>query len=224
MVGHLIAASGSLGLAGWIAVVGVEGLPGAWPVVVTAFVVGVGFVVGGPAMNALVPSMVRPSELATAIAVNAIPFTIARAAGPAIGAVVATRLGPAVAFALAGSTNLLFALVLIRLRIRGRAASAGEGDRRVRAGLRHLQQEPGIVLLLVGVAAIGLGADPVITLTPSLAAALGADATLVGVFASTFGIGAGLAFVVLGGCGCASASNAPSSAWRSAASSSRDPG
>jgi MFS family permease len=198
VVGRLIAASGSLGLAGWLAVVGVEGLPGAWPVVATALVVGVGFVVGGPAMNALVPSLVRPSELASAIAVNSIPFTIARAAGPAIGAVLATRLGPAVAFALAGSTNLLFALLLLRLRIRGRAVGAGDGDRRVRAGLHHLRRDRGIVLLLVGVAAIGVGADPVITLTPSLAAGLGADATLVGVFASTFGIGAGLAFVVLG--------------------------
>ncbi|MFU8840861.1 MAG: MFS transporter [Nitriliruptoraceae bacterium] len=198
VVGRLIAAGGSLALAGWIAAVGVDGLPGAWPVLAAALVVGVGFVVGGPAMNALVPSLVRPSELATAIAVNSIPFTIARAAGPAIGALVATRLGPAVAFALAGSTNLAFALLLVRLRIRGRAEGAGDGDRRVRAGLRYLRQDRGIMLLLVGVAAIGLGADPVITLTPPLAAGFGADATLVGVFASTFGVGAGLAFVVLG--------------------------
>lgn len=197
VVGRLIAASGSLGLAGWIALVGVEGLPGAWPVVATALVVGIGFVIGGPAMNALLPSLVRPDELATAIAVNSIPFTIARAAGPAIGALVATTLGPAAAFALAGVTNLVFALLLVRLRIRGRAATAGGGDRRVRAGFRYLRRDRGIVLLLLGVAAIGLGADPVITLTPSLAAGLGADATLVGVFASSFGIGAGLAFVVL---------------------------
>lgn len=197
VVGRLIAAGGSLGLAGWIAVVGVEGLPGAWPVVATALVVGIGFVVGGPAMNALVPSLVRPNELATAIAVNSIPFTVARAAGPAIGALLAASLGPAAAFALAGATNLLFAVLLVRLRIQGRADSAGTGDRRVRAGIAYLREDRGIVLLLVGVAAIGLGADPVITLTPSLAASLGADTTLVGVFASTFGVGAGLAFVVL---------------------------
>jgi MFS family permease len=197
VIGRLISTAGSLGLAGWIAVVGVDGLPGAWPVVVTALVVGIGFVVGGPAMNALVPSLVRPGELATAIAVNSIPFTVARAAGPAIGALLATSLGPAAAFALAGSTNLLFALVLLRLPIQGRAEGAGRGDRRVRAGFAYLREDRAILLLLVGVAAIGFGADPVITLTPSLAASLGADATLVGVFASTFGVGAGLAFVVL---------------------------
>lgn len=197
VLGRLIAASGSLGLAGWIAVVGVDGLPGAWPVVLTALVVGTGFVVGGPAMNALIPSLVRPGELATAIAVNSIPFTIARAAGPAIGALVATGVGPAAAFALAGVTNLAFAVLLVRLRVRGRADRPDGGDPRVRAGVRYLGQDRGIVLLLIGVAAIGLGADPVITLTPSLAAGHGADATLVGMFASSFGIGAGLAFTVL---------------------------
>ncbi|MFP4310443.1 MAG: MFS transporter [Nitriliruptoraceae bacterium] len=197
VVGRLIAAGGSLGLAIWVALAGVDGLPGAWPVVATALVVGTGFVVGGPAMNALVPSLVRPEELATAIAVNSVPFTVARAAGPALGAVLATSLGPASAFALAGASNLLFALLLVRLPIQGRSHTAGHGDRRVRAGLAYLRKDRAIVLLLVGVASIGLGADPVITLTPSLAASLGGEARLVGVFASTFGVGAGLAFVVL---------------------------
>jgi MFS family permease len=197
ITGRLIAASGSGGLALWIAVVGVDGLPGAWPVVATALVVGLGFVVGGPAMNALIPALVRPNELAAAVAVNSIPFTVARAAGPALGALLAATLGPASAFALAAGTNLLFALLLVPLPIRSRADGAGGGDRRVRAGVRYLREDRGIGLLLLGVAAIGIGADPVITLTPSLAAELGAGSTAVGVFASAFGVGAGLTFVVL---------------------------
>jgi len=197
IAGRLIAASGSGGLALWIAVVGVDGLPGAWPVVATALVVGIGFVVGGPAMNALIPSLVRPSELAAAVAVNSIPFTVARAAGPALGATIAATLGPAAAFAVAAATNLLFALLLVPLPIRSHAQGARDGDRRARAGVRYLRQDRGIALLLLGVAAIGIGADPVITLTPSLAAGFGAGATLVGVFASAFGVGAGLIFLGL---------------------------
>jgi predicted MFS family arabinose efflux permease len=56
------------------------------------------------------------------------------------------------------------------------------------------------VLLLVGAATVGIGTDPVITLTPSLADDLGGGERLVGAMASVFGIGAGLGFVVLGRC------------------------
>lgn len=199
VLGRAIAATGSGSLAVAIMIVGVDGLPGAWPVVAAAFVVGVGFVIGGPAMNALIPSLVRPGELASAVALNSIPFTIARAGGPAVGALIATTSGPALAFGVAALTNLLFALMLLPLSIEGRVAGIrADADRRVRAGLRYVRQDPGIVLLLGGVAAIGVGADPVITLTPSLSSAFGQGASLVGVFASSFGVGAGLAFVVLG--------------------------
>jgi MFS family permease len=197
ILGRIIAALGSGGLGVTLLVLGVDGMPGAWPVVLAALVVGIGFVVGGPAMNALIPSLVRPNELATAIAVNSIPFTIARAGGPAIGALIAATSGPALAFGIAALTNLVFAAILVPLNIQARAAR-NDGDRRVRAAFAYLRQDRGIALLLIGVGVVGIGADPVITLTPSLSAGFGAGSTLVGVFASSFGVGAGLAFVVLG--------------------------
>jgi len=197
ILGRLIAAagSGSLAIAIWVA--GVDGLPGAWVVVLAALIVGIGFVVGGPAMNALIPALVRPNELAAAVALNSIPFTVARAGGPAVGALIAATAGPASAFALAAATNVVFALMLLPLHIETRARANG-ADRRVRAGIAYLREDRAIWLLLVGVAAIGVGADPVITLTPSLSAGFGAGSTLVGLFASSFGVGAGLAFTVLG--------------------------
>ncbi len=197
VLGRLIAAAGSGGLALWLALVGVDGLPGAWPVLAAALVVGIGFVVGGPAMNALIPSLVRKEELATAVALNSVPFTLARAGGPATGALVAASFGAATAFGIAAATNLLFAVLLLGLRIRARAKLAEGSDTRVRAGLAYLREDRALALLLVGVAAIGVGADPVITLTPPLSARFGEGAELVGVFASSFGVGAGLAFVVL---------------------------
>ena len=197
VIGKLIVAVGSGGLAVWIWRVGVQGLPGAWSVVLAAFVVGLGFVLVAPAQNALIPALVRPGELAPAIALNAVPPTIARAGGPAVGALVAGSTSPAVAFAIAAATNVVFALLILPLNVRSRADNGGGTDLRVRAGVRYLRQDRGIALLLVGIAAIGVGADPVITLTPSLSAGFGAGSTLVGVFASSFGIGAGAAFVFL---------------------------
>ncbi|MFP4635633.1 MAG: MFS transporter [Nitriliruptoraceae bacterium] len=197
VLGRLIAMAGSGGLALWIALVGVDGLPGPWPVIGTALVVGIGFVVGGPAMNALIPSLVRKDELATAIALNSVPFTLARATGPAIGALVAASFGAATAFGIAAASNLLFAVLLMNLRIRSRPATPEGRDTRVRAGIAYLGEDRAILLLLVGVAAIGVGADPVITLTPSLSAAFGEGSRFVGPFASSFGVGAGLAFAGL---------------------------
>jgi MFS family permease len=197
VLGRLIATAGSGGLALWIVLVGVDGLPGAAPVVGAALVVGIGFVVGGPAMHALLPTLVRPGELAAAIALNSVPFTVARAGGPALGALVASSAGPELAFAIAAAANLLFAGILLWLPIGGRPETSPGADRSVRAGLRYLRTDPTLVWLLAGVAAIGVGADPAITLTPPLSDGLGRGSELVGVFASSFGVGAGAAFVVL---------------------------
>lgn len=197
VVGKLLIAGASGGLAVWIWLVGVEGLPGVWPVMAAAFVVGLGFVLVAPAQNALIPALVGPGELAPAIALNTVPPTIARAGGPAIGALVAATTGPAAAFTITAVTNLLFALVMFTLDVRRRADNGGGADRRIRVGVQHLRKDRRILPLLLGVAAIGIAADPVITLTPSLSASFGAGSRLVGLFASAFGVGAGAVFVVL---------------------------
>lgn len=196
IVGRLVSAVGAGVLALAVALLGPDGLPGAWVVVVAAFVVGIGFVIGGPAMNALVPSLVGPLELDKAVALNSLPITLARAAGPAIGALIAVTAGPALAFAIAGAANAAFAAILVPLRIRPWSPSVG-GDRRVRAGVRYLREDRGIILLLFGVAAIGGGSEPVITLTPALVDGLGAGTAFVGTLVSAFGAGAGAGLIVL---------------------------
>lgn len=197
LAGRLVTASGSGGLVVWILLVGLDGDLGAAAVIGAALIVGIGFSLGGPAMNAVLPALVRPNELPNAVALNSVPFTIARAAGPAIGAGLVTSVGPVVAFGVAAVTNLLFAVVLALITIRPVDRPIAR-DGSVRAGLRHLRADPVMAALLIGVATIGVGADPVITLTPAIADGFGADARLVGTLASSFGIGAGLAFLVLG--------------------------
>jgi MFS family permease len=197
VLGRLVTAVGSGGLAVWIVTLGVVGPAGAITVIAAAFIVGTGYSIGNPAMHAIVPALVRPSELASAVALNSLPFTIARAAGPALGALLAASIGAAWAFAMAAVSHVTFAVVLALLTIRP-VERAPSKDSRVRAGLRYVRRRPGLFALLLGVATIGIGADPVITLTPPIADALGAGAGLVGALASAFGIGAGVAFLVLG--------------------------
>jgi MFS family permease len=198
VVGRLIAAAGSGVLVGWSLTEGLVGTPGALTVIAAAFVVGVGFAVGGPAMQALVPSLVRPAELPAAVALNSMPFTLGRAGGPALGALLVTAGGPELAFAVAAAGQLVFAVILVLLRIRDEKERVVPKDPRIRAGVQHLRTDPAIAAVLVGTAAVGIGADPVITLTPSIAEDLGAGANLVGALASAFGVGAAVAFLVLG--------------------------
>ena len=199
ILGRLLTTTGSGGLAVWLWLAGgTAGLPGPTPVLLASLVVGIGFVVGGPAMQSMVPKLIRPGEMAAAMALNSVPMTLARAGGPALGALVATRLGPATAFAIAASTSLVYALVIVALRLSAGTPAADGTDFSVRASLRHLRSDPPLMLLLVGIAAVGVGADPALTLAPALAAQLGGGGALVGWLASAFGVGAAVGFLLFG--------------------------
>lgn len=198
VAGRLLTALGSGGLALWMFLAGgVDGMPGVAPVLAASLVVGLGFVVGGPAMQSVVPSMIRPGEMAAAMALNSVPMTIARAAGPALGALVATHLGPASAFAIACAANLVYGIIVLLLRIPHPPTPAKGTDFSVRASLRHLRTDPPLLVLLVGIAAVGIGAEPAVTLAPPLAHRLGGGEALVGWLASAFGVGAGVGFLLL---------------------------
>lgn len=142
--------------------------------------------------------MIRPGEMATAVALSNAPMTLARAGGPALGALVATQFGAAAAFALAGVLNAIYALIVLALRLPSGNPHTSGTDFSVRASLRHLRSDRPLFLLLVGITAVGFGAEPSMTLAPPLAAETGGGAALVGWLASSFGIGAGVGFFLFG--------------------------
>jgi MFS family permease len=200
MAGTAVTALGSVLLVVWSLTVGFATPRDAAAVVAAAGLVGVGFSLSGPATSSLLPSLVRRSELADAIALNSLPIIVARAAGPAVGALLFLTLGGLRTFAIASLLHLGFLLTLVGLRGRlrvTRPTSSTDGDQRVRAGWHYLRGSRSLQLTLVGVGTIGVGVDPVITLTPALAASLGASPALVGTLASAFGLGTAVGFVVL---------------------------
>lgn len=198
--GWLLATAGPGSLSVLVALGAAEGSLGAIAVLASALVLGLGMSVGVPAMQSLLPALVRPDQLASAVAASVVPQTVGRAAGPAIGALVAAQTGAAAAFAIAAAGNLSFVMLTLVIRLsRAEArADATTVDRSLGAGMRHILRQRGLVLLLLGVAVVGIGADPSITLAPPLSAALGRGAELTGVFASSFGVGAGLALLAIG--------------------------
>lgn len=196
LVGRLVSGGAGVLLAVWLATLGPDALGGAVPVVVASLLVGIGFAISTPAMMALLPALVRPSELGSATALYQMPHTLARSVGPAVGAMLLVVSGPVLAFALAGVANAAHGLVAARVRLRPRPREAGV-DGSVRAGFRHVRTDPVCALLLAAIATIGLALDPMITLMPPLAAALGGGDQLVGLLVAAFGAGSTVTVLVI---------------------------
>lgn len=200
MLGTLVTGLGSAVMTVWGIALGFTGPRDAYVVVAAAGLVGLGFSISGPAMSSLLPALVRRSELADALSISSLPIVVARSLGPAVGATLFLSSGEVVTFGVSSLMHLVFIVILIGLRRRVALAprtAAGGTDQRVRAGLAYLRRSPRTLLQIVGVGVIGVGVDPITTLTPSLADALGMPSSFVGTLASLFGLGAMAGFVVL---------------------------
>ena len=166
-------------------------------VLLASLLVGLGFVVGGPAMQSIVPLLIRPGELSTAMALNTAPMTAARIAGPALGAMVAAHLGTAAAFGVAAASHLFFVVMIILVRIPAPKAHRAGVDYSVRAALRHVRRDRPLMLLLLAIAAVGFGSEPSMTLAPAMAAELDGSARVVGELSTGFGVGAALGLIIV---------------------------
>ncbi|MEW1973833.1 MFS transporter [Microbacterium profundi] len=167
--------------------------PPAWLVMAAALTVGLGFAVGGPAMQAILPSLVRPRELPHAVALDNVSFAVGRAAGPAIGGVLAATMGLDWAFAAAAILHLAFFIAIVLMPATPRLLQSAKRES-MWAGLRYAARVPAVIPILLAVTTIGIAADPGLTLAPGIANQIGSGPELVGMFASAFGLGAFIAF------------------------------
>lgn len=198
LLGRVLCVAGSGSIAAWMFVQpGLTGLAAAVPVLLGTTLVGFGFVVGGPAMQSIVPHLIRAGELPTAMALNSIPMTIGRIIGPAAGAYLAAHIGPATAFAVSTVLHLVFAFFLLAVRFPAPPERRAGTDYRVRVAVRYVLRDRPLLLALVAVTTVGIVSDPSITLTPSMADELGGGASLVGTLSAVFGVGAAVGMTAL---------------------------
>ena len=198
LLGRVLCVAGSGSAAAWLFVdPGLQGMSAAIPVLIGSMLVGFGFVVGGPAMQSIVPTLIRDGELSTAMALNSIPMTIGRIVGPASGAYLAAHLGSAAGFAVSAGLHLVFAIFLVVVRFPSPPERRSGIDYRVRAAVKYVWRDRPLLLALVAVTTVGIASDPSITLAPSMADELGGGTRLVGMLSATFGIGAAVGMAVL---------------------------
>lgn len=202
ILGRVFCLVGSGFIAVWCWVAGdPTGYAGAAMVLLGSFIVGLGFVVGGPAQQSIIPLLIRPGELGRAMGLNSLPMTLARVVGPALGAAIAAQFEAAPAFALAAVTHLAFIVMLAIASLpHGIEHDEEDGtDFSVRSALVHVWRDRTLLVLLLVVTAAGFASEPSMTLAPTFADELGGGSHLVGQLTGAFGLGAALGFLAYSG-------------------------
>jgi MFS family permease len=151
------------------------------------FVLGVGRALSTPTLQAFLPALVPPADLAQAAAFQSLTFNLARGIGPALGAGLVALGGPGLAFSANAVSFIVFAVVLAFLRPAARTRRAAASG--FLGGVRHVLRNPGLLGLILLALVVGMATDPAITLGPSLAERLGLGADDAGFFVTAFGMG-----------------------------------
>ncbi len=143
-----------------------------WMILTLSFVVGFAQSFGGPAYQALVPTLVDKEDLGNAVALNSIQFNLARIIGPVLAGIAFYKFGAAACFGLNGLSFLAVIAALLALK-RG-ALEAGPVKHEpvlasLRTGLRAVRDARSL-RGLIGLSFIGsFCAMPLVTFLPVFA-------------------------------------------------------
>jgi predicted MFS family arabinose efflux permease len=174
-----------------------------WMILALSFVVGLAQSFGGPAYQALVPTLVDKKDIGNAITLNSIQFNLARVIGPVLGGIAFYSLGAAACFGL-NSLSFLPVIVVILTLKRGAFAHGESSHERVldslKAGLRAVR-DAGALRGLVGLAFVGSFCSfPLVLFLPVFALKVfHEDAKGYSHLLAAFGIGAVLGAVGIAG-------------------------
>src|SRR5437660_8089730 len=107
-----------MGSAATLTILVALGLTHVWPILCLSFVSGFAQAFGGPAYQALIPTLVTREDMPNAIALNSIQFNLAVSVGPALAGIALARLGEKWCFGLNALSFLapIIALTMISAR------------------------------------------------------------------------------------------------------------
>ncbi len=135
-----------------------------WHIVALAACLGVCIAFEMPAINALVPELVKPDDIANAIALDRSVFHGSRLVGPSLAGLFVAGWGAASAF-FANSVSFL-ALIVAMLCLPKRAVGTAEEEEQRKSGfkegLRYVRQDPIIMLMIALIALVTIFVFPVV--------------------------------------------------------------
>lgn len=135
------------------------------------FFIGVVWAFNTAARLSMVPNLMEPEHVSSAIALDSAVFNLARFVGPPIAAFLYVAIGPQWLFFFNGMTFAIFVFTLFKCRLlRDERGLAGSGNVLAQAveGIRYAARHPGIGPILIVVIAIALGVKPVLELFPAV--------------------------------------------------------
>jgi predicted MFS family arabinose efflux permease len=121
-----------------------------WNILVLSFIVGTAQSFGGPAYQALIPTLVESKDLPNAIALNSIQFNLARVIGPMLGGLALTQLNAAWCFSLNGISFVAVIISLLLLKFRPLPAKTGASIlTSMKEGIRFIRTKEAMSALIV---------------------------------------------------------------------------
>jgi MFS family permease len=121
-----------------------------WHVLTLSFISGLAQAFGGPAYQALIPTLVNKEDMPNAIALNSIQFNVARVVGPTLGGIAMADLGDAWCFGL--NAISFFAPIITLNMIRTRFAPANQAGSllaSIKEGISYVRRQEGMEALMV---------------------------------------------------------------------------
>jgi MFS family permease len=174
-----------------------------WEILCLSFVSGLAQAFGGPAYQALIPTLVDKEDMPNAIALQSIQFNAARVIGPALGGLALTQLGSLWCFALNGLSFLAPIISLTMLTARFLPVKTSESIMTgMKQGIGFIRKQSGMEgLMILAFCMTGLGV-PLMTFLPVFAKnVFHQGATTFTLFLSASGIGSMVASLTMAALG-----------------------
>jgi MFS family permease len=139
-------------------------------ILLLSFGAGLGQAFGGPAYQALIPSLVQKKDLPNAIALNSIQFNLARVVGPLLAGATLAAFGSAACFGINGLSFLVVIVALLSMSIKHvKPADPKPMLQELKGGLRYAKGEPAIVALTILASLTTFLGLPLLTFLPVFA-------------------------------------------------------
>ena len=182
------------------------GLINIWFIFLLSFISGCGQAFGGPAYQALIPSLVPRRDLPNAIALNSTQFNLSRVLGPVAGGAVLATIGVGACFALNGLSFFIVVIALAALHLPAHVPSTKPRalEQELRSGLHYVREQRIMLILTILAFVTAFLSMPVATLMPTFAASFsptGDAQQWLWVFMACQGLGAIVGALLVGSLG-----------------------